>query len=117
MPDISVSDDYLHISLRGWDRVWSLRKSFSVPLKHIESARIDADARSLVGWRGAGTGTCHFAAGTFFTRGNKQFVYWNMKKDVALVVQLRGERFHRLILGVPGSTSDAEALVARISQR
>jgi hypothetical protein len=115
MPAIEIEDNDLKIELSGAERVWALSRGFRIPLATVTNVHIEDDVRKDIGWRFAGTGTCNFAAGTFFAKGKRQFVYINVKKQTALVIDIHGEKIQRAILGVDGGRPAAEALVARIS--
>jgi hypothetical protein len=117
MPQISISNRTLHVGLSPAERFWSFSGSWDIPFEHITSARIDDNVRKIIGWRGAGTGTLNFGAGTFIKNGQRQFVFINVKKQTAVVVELSGEKIHRLILGIPGGRPAAESLVAQLNQR
>jgi hypothetical protein len=117
MPKIYVSNRVLHVELSGAEQFWSFSKSWSIPLEHVTSARVENSARKLIGWRGAGTGTFNFGAGTFIKKGQRQFVFINLKKQTAVVIELEKEKILRLILGVSGGRPTAEALVAQLNER
>jgi len=117
MPTMEIIDNALKVELSGAERIWALSRGLRIPLENVTSVRIDEDVRKDIGWRFAGTGTCNFAAGTFFAKGKRQFVYINVKKQTALVIDVHGEKTQRAILGVGGGRLVAKALVARISPR
>jgi len=115
LPTIEIEDNVLTIELSGAERFWALTRGLRIPLARVTNVHIEEHVRKDIGWRFAGTGTCNFAAGTFFAKGKRQFVYINVKKQTALVIDIHGEKFQRAILGVDGGRPVAEALVARMS--
>lgn len=117
MPKIFISENTLHVELHGAEKFWALSGGWRIPLEHVTAARIHEHVRKAIGWRGAGTGTWNFGAGTFFKRGQRQFVYINVKKQTAVVVELTGEKVHRLILGIDGGRPAAQALIDQLNAR
>ena len=115
MPPMEIIDNTLKIKLSGAERVWALSRGLQIPLASVTNVHIEEDVRKDIGWRFGGTGTCNFAAGTFFAKGKRQFVYINVKKQTALVIDIHGEKIQRAILGVDGGHPAAQALMARIS--
>jgi hypothetical protein len=117
MPTMEIIDNVLKVELSGAERVWALSRGLRIPLENVTSVHIEDDVRKDIGWRFAGTGTCNFAAGTFFTKGKRQFVYINVKKQTALVIDIHGEKIQRAILGVDGGRPAAQALIDQLNHR
>ena len=117
MPTISVHDGSLRVELHGIEQFLSFSRGLNIPLSHITGASIDEAVRKDIGWRGAGTGTINFAAGTFIKKGKRQFVYANVKKQTPVVIDLRDEKFHRVILGLDGGRPVAQALIEQLNAR
>jgi hypothetical protein len=114
---MEIIDNVLKVELSGAERVWALSRGLRIPLENVTSVHIEDDVRKDIGWRFAGTGTCNFAAGTFFTKGKRQFVYINVKKQTALVIDIHGEKIQRAILGVDGGRPAAQALIDQLNHR
>jgi hypothetical protein len=100
MPRYEVNSGKLEVKLNWLERLASLRWGVSVPLSQIKGATVDRGAvPAQLGIRAPGTGfPGMIAAGTFFKRLDKQFVYWGVGESV-VVVELEGHKFRRLILG------------------
>lgn len=112
MPRLDVTDRELIVHLTAWESIWSLRRSFRVPLAHVRGATEDNGfgGRAL-GLRIPGTHIPGLiAAGTFMKHGDKQFVY-TVRKLQTIVIELSGNDWARLVIGVP----DARLEVARIN--
>ena len=115
MPHITVTDTELVIEFSVFEKFLSFSRGWRIPLDHVTSARIDDNVRKDIGWRGAGTGTWNFGAGTFINKGERQFVFIKIKKQTAVVVSLSGEKVNRLILGIDGGRPAAQALLGQLN--
>lgn len=112
MPRLELTDRELIVHLTAWESIWSLRRSFRVPLAHVRGATEDNGfgGRAL-GLRIPGTRIPGLiAAGTFMKHGDKQFVY-TMRKLQTIVIELSRNDWARLVIGVP----DGRVEVARIN--
>jgi hypothetical protein len=112
MTVVSVSEGNLIVEVEGWDKLWSLRSRLVIPIHHV--IRVYADPKIAESWwqglRLAGT---HLpgviTAGTFYHHGN--WVFWDLHDpEKAIVVELRDERYEKLIIEVP----DPADTVARL---
>jgi hypothetical protein len=110
---IDLAGDQLVVTMQGLDRLWSLRSRIAVPLAHVRGATADPGiTRESAGFRVPGT---HLpgviTAGTYVKDGRRTF--WNLRNSQqAVVIELTGERFSRLVLGV----DDARAIAERIER-
>ena len=91
------------VEVMGSHKFWALKSRMEVPLTHIASVRVDPDVEmgwSAQGLKVAGTGIPNvFKAGTFLIAGEK--VFWDVRnKDKAIVIELRDEKYARLIVEV-----------------
>lgn len=112
MPRLELTDRELIVHLTAWESIWSLRRSFRLPLTQVRGATEDNgfSGRAL-GLRIPGTHIPGLiAAGTFIKDGDKQFVY-TMRKLQTIVIELSGNDWARLVIGVP----DVRVEVARIN--
>lgn len=117
MPTVEIVNNDLKIELSGAEKFAAVSGSLSFPMSHVTTVAIDDEAVDQLGLRAPGLHLPGvFAAGTYYYDGNRQFVYWH-EGEIAVVITLSDEKYDRLILGISGSRADAEALVARISQR
>jgi hypothetical protein len=118
MPRLELTDRELVVHLTAWETIWSLRRSFRVPLEQVRGATEDNGfgGRAL-GLRIPGT---HFpgliAAGTFIKGGDKQFVY-TLRRLQTIVIELAGNDWTRLVIGVPDARAEAARINAAIVRR
>jgi len=112
MTTVNLDHDTLSIEMDGSDKLWSLRSRLSIPAEHVVGAqRADTEARQwLHGLRLGGT---HLpgviSAGTFRSHG--RWVFWNVHDpDNAIGIDLRGERYDRLVLEVTDPVQTVERL-------
>jgi hypothetical protein len=115
---IDVTGDRLVVTMQGMDRVWSLRSRIAVPLAHVRGATADPGiTRESAGFRSPGThlpGT--ITAGTYRRDGERAF--WNLRhRQEAVVIELTGERFNRLVLGVDDARATADRIERALSRR
>ena len=112
MTTVSVADGNLIVEVDGWDKLWSLRSRLVIPIQHV--IRVYADSSISNGWwqglRVAGTHVPGvITAGTFYHHG--KWVFWDVHHpEKAVVVDLRDERYEKLIVEVP----DPAETVARL---
>ena len=102
MVEISIEGTSAVFTVRGADKLWSLRSHLEIPLEHIRD--VHADPSPKMGWfqglKVAGTSIPNaFRAGTFYQDGG--WVFWEVlgPKD-CIVVELHDEHFKRLVVEV-----------------
>lgn len=113
MVDVEVHDGKVEFILRGWHRVWALRRRVVVPQAALAGVRRDPQyARRPDGWRLMGTylpGV--ISAGHYCGRRGREF--WDVSRpENALVVELRDHRFARLVVEV----ESPEAVLRRLER-
>src|ERR1035437_8484220 len=102
MVDLSISGGNLELQVRGADKLWALKSSLEIPLRHI--AGIRADPSVAHGWwpgiRLPGTNIPGvLTAGTFYQHGKR--VFWDVHNpEKTVVIELRDERYDELIVEV-----------------
>ena len=115
---LDVTPDHLAITMHGMARVRSLRPRISVPLAHVRRATADPGITpESAGFRAPGT---HLpgaiTAGTYRKDGERTF--WNLRhRQEAVVVELTGERFSRLVLGVDDARATADRIERALTPR
>ena len=111
---VSVTDAELRVELTPFEQLMALRRSFAVPLRRVVAARVvpQGEAKSGRGFRSPGTHVSgRVAFGTWRFQNGTQF--WAVRRaDQVLVVDLRDDRFDRLVLEVP----DVEGVAAELSE-
>lgn len=112
MVDLSISDGKLLLHVQGADRLWALKSSLEIPLRHVVGIR--ADPAIAKGWwhglRMPGTSIPGvITAGTFYQDGKR--VFWDVHRpENTVVIELRDERYNELIVEV-ADPNTAVALV------
>ncbi len=111
--NLFVIDDTLQIELTRLERALACRfgRRLLVPLRHIVGASAGPAPR---GWalRALGTRVPGFVkCGTYYTRAGRDFwLYERAKGPSVLVLELRGERYRRLVLSAGDAREWAERL-------
>ncbi|WP_413627958.1 hypothetical protein R4B61_01860 [Fructilactobacillus vespulae] len=97
---IEITDDFLIVTPQGINKLASFKDKIEIPLKNVFGASIDNEILDeYKGLRGPGTSLPGYWAGTF-TKNNEK-VFFNIKRgNKPVVIQLKNEKFVRLILGV-----------------
>ncbi len=113
MVDVEVHDGEIEFIVRGWHRFWALRRRVVVPQAAVVAVRRDPQyARRPNGWRLLGTylpGA--IAAGHYLGRRGREF--WDVSRpENALVIELQGHRFARLVVEVEAP----EAVLRRLER-
>ena len=115
MTEIELTEDALIVHVLAWDRLWAFKSRIGVPLVHVSSAEVDPEIARREWWKGIkAPGTALpgvIKAGTFYQ--GRERVFWDVHDpDKTVVIQLRNERYSRLI----GEVEDPSATVAAVKQ-
>ncbi len=102
MVELSLTDDRLHLEIKGLDKLWAFKSQLDIPLRHIRGVRHAPDAASgwwhgikLIGTNIPGM----FTAGTFYQHG--QSVFWDVRDPArSIIIELHDERFGELVVEV-----------------
>jgi hypothetical protein len=112
MPRIELTDRELVLHLGFWEALASFHRSIRIPLANVRGATDDDGySGSDLGLRAPGTylpGV--IAAGTYYNKGDKQFVYMT-RRTHPVVIELANERWARVVVGV----ADARDAAVRIN--
>lgn len=122
MINIDVDDDFVTVSLRGWDRILALRKTLRLPLNAVKSVR---PAPELIrkrprGFRFPGTSLPFWPgpvfAGSYVDR-NRHWTFWAVRRPsadrlLAVEVEDRADagRYRKLVLQVADPSGDARRI-------
>jgi len=109
--DLSVSEQVLHVRIRGLDKLRAWKGHFDIPVAHVRSVRMDpAFAARPRGIRVPGVRIRGvLTAGTFLKEGKRSF--WLVRHpEKAIVIDLVDERYDQLVLEVD-EPSDALVLL------
>jgi len=119
MVEVSVVEDRLHLQVMGADKLWALKSSLEIPLRHIAGVR--ADPSVAHGWyhgiRLPGTNLPGvITAGTFYQHGN--WVFWDVHHpENTIVIDLHDERYSALIVEVANPQLTVDMLRAALPQK
>ena len=114
MARIDIDGDALVVRMEGLDKIWALKSRIVVPLAHVRGATNDPGiVHGPKGFRAPGTHVPGvLVAGTFHREGER--VFWNVRNPArAVVIELTGERYARLIVEV----ADPRATVELVERR
>ena len=119
MVEISLTDDHLHLEVKGLDKLWAFRSQLDIPLAHIHGVRHDPEAAS--GWfhgiKLPGTNLPGvITAGTFY-EGSGQKVFWDVHDSAkSIIIELHDDRFDELIVEVSDPMSTVEEIRGRLGK-
>ena len=112
MTEVELTQDALVVHVRGMDRLWALKSRLEIPLSHVVGAEVDPEvAREWrQGIRSPGTHVPGvITAGTFYQEGER--VFWDVHDpEKTVVIQLRDERYARLVIEVEDPHATAAAI-------
>jgi hypothetical protein len=116
MVEISITDDHLHLEVKGMDKLWAFKSQLDIPLRHIRDVRHDPEAASgwfhgikLVGTSIPGI----YTAGTFYQHGQR--VFWDVRDPaMSIIIELHDERFGELVVEVNDPMFAVEQIKARL---
>jgi len=118
----SISDDFLHLEIRGTASLICMSHDQHIPLSAVTSARVTgwAEPRSEIGWRTAGGyWPGWFSTGWYSVPNRKEArQFWSVyrDRDEILVIDTTLERPSRLVLGVPNAVELANEINARLAR-
>lgn len=119
MTSVSIAEGKLTIEVQGWDKLWSLKSRLEIPLEHVVDVRPADDDDSfrlfVRGIRAPGTYVPGvITAGTFLQEGS--CVFWDVHDPAkAIAVDLRDERYSKLIIEVADPTATIDSLQHALS--
>jgi hypothetical protein len=114
MAQIEVAGDRLVIRLDRADRRWSFRSELQVSLAHVRGAEVDPDQARLP-WSGlpvrADNGWLPGMIAAGQVRQDGQWAFWDVHDpERAVIVDLDGERYARLVIEVDGPWATAASI-------
>lgn len=117
MTSASILDGKLVVEVRGWDKLWSLTSRLEIPLEHVVDIRPTDAGDEGAGFRALGTYVPGvITAGTFLQEGS--WVFWDVHDlTKAITVDLRDERYSKLIIEVPDAAATIGALKHALFRR
>jgi hypothetical protein len=112
MVDIEVTDTSAIFHVQGLDKLWAVRSSLELPLRHIRAVRIEPEAAR--GWwhglRLPGTNVPGvISAGTFYQAGKR--VFWDVHNpEQTIIIEVQHDRYDEVVIEV----RDPEYAAARL---
>ena len=108
----NISANNLEIRLSGMSALWTLKKSFTIPLKNVVGATYDPNAVSLPkGLRSPGLHIPRIiTAGSYSLNGERHFWHVSSGKNT-VVIRLRNEKYSQIVIEV----ANPEELVSKIN--
>ena len=119
MADVELTEDALIIHVRGMDRVFALKSRLEIPLSHVLGAQADPEVAHPAAWKGLRLTATQIpwvvTAGTFYQEGER--VFWDVHDpQKVVVIQLKDERYARLVIGVDDPPATAAAIQGAIGE-
>jgi hypothetical protein len=113
MATITINQDTLQLRLSRFEKVLGLVRDQDVPLSAVTSARVEPDGLAAVrGLRAPGLGLPGLRmVGTW--RGRGRTLVSVRRGESAVVVELTGHRYERLVIGSPDAAEVVERLRVR----
>ncbi|MBM7491271.1 hypothetical protein JOD64_002493 [Micromonospora luteifusca] len=111
MAQVSIHRDTLVVEIEGLDKLWALKSRLEIPMVNVRGATDDPGViKEPKGIRSPGAHVPGvITAGTFRIDGER--IFWDVRDAAkAIVIELRDERYARLIVEV----ADPRATVALI---
>jgi hypothetical protein len=119
MVHVSIQSDRLRLDVEGWDKLWAFMDHLEVPLAQVREVRADpAAARGFWhGWKSPGTQIPGvITAGTYYQGGHATF-YDVHDPQRAIVIELEGGDYRRLVVEVEHPAEVVTRLQAAIARR
>lgn len=113
MATIEITQGTLHLRFTRFEKVLGLVRNQDVPLSSVTSARVEASGLVAVrGLRAPGLGLPGLRmVGTW--RGRGRTLVSVRRGEPAVVVELTGHRYDRLVIGTPDAAEVVERLRVR----
>jgi hypothetical protein len=114
MARIEIVEDRLKIEILGWDKLWSFKSRFDIPIENVSDVRVGNDLPKFGfrGWRAPGT--CLpgiLVAGSYYKQG--KWTFWDVHDmKNAIEIDLQNERYAMLMI----ETEDREAAIKLIRE-
>ena len=102
MVSVTQQGDDIHFTVQGMHKVWAFKSSLTIPRAHIASARQDAAARDLHGFRALGTAVPWvIEAGTFYFNYGLKPTFADVRHpERTVIIDLHDEEYQQLIIEV-----------------
>jgi hypothetical protein len=115
---LSLVASQLNIRLKGASRFLSFKGRLAVPFAHIVAAHVmpgKVAAKSRGWFRFPGTSFPGITSGSY--RGKGEWQFWDVRRATeVLAIDLRDERYSRLVLQVPDPATEAQKINSALEQ-
>lgn len=117
MPLLELTKEELIVNLSGWEALAAFQGTIRIPLAHVRGATEDEGFRGgELGLRAPGTGIPGMlSAGTYYKSGDSQFAFIT-RGTHPVVIELKHEKWDRLVLGVDDPRQAAAEINAAVSR-
>ena len=118
MARVRIDAGTLIVEIEGLNKLWALKSRLGIPMAHVRGATADPGViRERKGIRAPGA---YFpgviTAGTFYHGGER--VFWDVRDPAgAVVIELDGDRYARLILQVADPRATVDLVEGAITRR
>ena len=118
MAQVAIQRDSLVVEIEGFDRVWCQERRIVVPLTNVRGAHLDRRLDAETPWIGSGENVLlpgSLAAGPMIVNGRREF--WDVRDpDRSIVIDLKDERYSRLVIDVEDRLSLIRAINAALER-
>lgn len=119
MAEVELTEDAMIIHVRGMDRIFALKSRLEIPLSHVAGAKVGAEVAHPAWWKSLRLTATQIpwvvTAGTFYQEGER--VFWDVHDpEKVVVIQLKDERYARLVIGVDDPPATAAAIRGAIGE-
>lgn len=113
---VTVNNKELEVKISLFESIQALQRSFSLPLSKVRGATADSNyIKAGLGFRAPGTefpGV--IAKGNFYKKGARQLSLWQKGQEI-VVIELKGSKWDRLVVGCEDSNALAHSINSAIS--
>jgi len=111
--EVELTEDTLVVHVKGMDRIFALTSRLEIPLSHVLGAQVDPELGHPEWWKSLRFTATQIpwvvSAGTFYQEGER--VFWDVRDpERVVVIQLRDERYARLVIGVEDPPATVRAI-------
>ncbi len=112
---LAIQDQTLIIDLEGWEKflTFNFKGHFEIPVAHITGISFAVPKTS---WREARAPGSYvpglIKAGTFYSPRGKEFWYVRRHRPVRIVIELKDEKYDRMIISFPERDAALDTLRA-----
>ena len=119
MAEVELAPGRLIVHIRGADQVFAFKSELEVPLEHVARVVVSPPEAHQV-WHGLRVGGTNLpgiiTAGRFLQHG--EWAFWDVHDpDRTIAIELRDERYAKLVIGVDDPQAVAGAITAALNNQ